>query len=254
VTGTGGRETTVDPRSRQSTPVAPRPNLTSYLAQQILALIQERGLAPGDRLPTAKTLAAQFNVATPTLREALRRLQATGVLDIRHGSGIYVRQDRERLMLANPGYGALEHHTVLQVLDARVLIEPPLAKMAATHATADHLAMIAEVVDQGEQLLGRDDERYFALNGRFHTAIARAAGNLVLAQIVESLIELYSTELHMIDPDRALEEVRARDHHDHADILAAIAEREPERALSAMRRHLDTARDRVGSRLSTVAE
>lgn len=228
-----------------------RPNLSAYLAQEILALIRQRDLSPGDRLPTAKALAAQFNVATPTLREALRRLQATGVIDIRHGSGIYVRQDRERLMLANPGYGALEHYTVLEILDARALIEPHLAERATSHAAADDITAIAQVVDDGEQLLGRNDDRYFEINGRFHTAIARAAGNLVLAQIVESLTELYSTELHVVDPDRALEEVRATDHRDHVDILAAIRDRDGERARRAMLRHLDTARARVGKRLTS---
>jgi GntR family transcriptional repressor for pyruvate dehydrogenase complex len=209
---------------------------------------------PGDRLPTAKALAAQFNVATPTLREALRRLQATGVIDIRHGSGIYVRQDRERLMLANPGYGALEDYTVLQVLDARAVIEPHLAALAAAHANSADLAAITQIVEEGAQRLSRDDERYFELNSRFHTAIGRASGNLVLAQIVESLAELYSTELHVIDPDRALEEVRTADHRDHFDILAAIRDRDGERAQVAMRRHLDDVRARLGRRLASEPE
>ena len=119
-----------------------RPNLSAYLAQQVLALIRDRNLGPGDRLPSAKALADQFQVATPTIREALRRLQATGVVDIRHGSGIYVRRERERLMLSNPGYGALEHHTVLQLLDARILIEPHLAELAALHGGDDYVIVI----------------------------------------------------------------------------------------------------------------
>src|SRR5215217_702752 len=92
------------PTSLNISSSATRPNLSVYLSQQILNLIRDRHLKPGDRLPSAKDLAAQFSVATPTMREALRRLQATGIVDIRHGSGIYVRRDRERMMLSNPGY------------------------------------------------------------------------------------------------------------------------------------------------------
>ena len=90
-----------------------KPNLSNYLAQQIQSLIRERDLKPGERPPSAKSLADQFNVATPTIREALRHLQATGMIDIRHGSGIYVRRQSDRLMLSNPGYGALETKTIL---------------------------------------------------------------------------------------------------------------------------------------------
>jgi GntR family transcriptional repressor for pyruvate dehydrogenase complex len=215
-----------------------------------MALIRERNLGPGDRLPTAKALADQFQVATPTIREALRRLQATGVVDIRHGSGIYVRRDRERLMLSNPGYGALEHHTVLQLLDARLLIEPHLAALAAERGSEGELDAIDRVVHQGEQLLARHADGYFRVNGIFHTAIARAAGNLVLAQIVESLIELYSSELHSVDPNRTLEEVRAGDHRHHVQIAAAIRQRDDATARRAMTEHLLFARGRVERRLA----
>jgi GntR family transcriptional repressor for pyruvate dehydrogenase complex len=213
-------------------------------------MIRDRNLAPGDRLPSAKALADQFSVATPTMREALRRLQATGVVDIKHGSGIYVRSDRERLMLSNPGYGMLEHHTVLQLLDARLLIEPHLAALAADLGSASDLDEIERVVHQGEQLLARDADGYFRVNSMFHSAIARASGNLVLAQIVESLIELYSSELHSVDPTRSLEEVRAGDHDHHVQIAAAIQRRDRGAARTAMERHLEYARSRVERRLA----
>lgn len=230
--------------------VGARPNLSVYLARQVLAMIRDRGLGPGDRLPSAKALADQFSVATPTMREALRRLQATGVVDIKHGSGIYVRSDHERLMLSNPGYGMLEHHTVLQLLDARLLIEPHLAALAATLGNTAHLDEIDRVLSEGEQLLAREAEAYFQVNKAFHCAIARASGNLVLAQIVESLIELYSSELHSVDPTRSLEDVRSGDHGHHVQIAAAIRQREIDGARRAMKGHLEYARSRVERRLA----
>jgi GntR family transcriptional repressor for pyruvate dehydrogenase complex len=227
----------------------PRPNLSSYLSEQILELIRDKNLRPGDRLPSAKALAQQFAVATPTMREALRRLQATGILDIRHGSGIYVRRDRERLMLSNPGYGVLETHTILQVLDARLLIEPHLAKLAADCATEVEIAQIAALLDGAEQTLERGDDSYLRANSLFHTAIARASGNLVLANVVESLIELYSAELHLVDPTRSLVEIRARDHNRHKLVFDAIRDRDAARAREAMTEHISAARSTVTPRL-----
>jgi GntR family transcriptional repressor for pyruvate dehydrogenase complex len=224
---------------------APRPNLSTYLAQQVLSLIRERNLQPGDRLPSAKALAEQFAVATPTMREALRRLQATGVIDIRHGSGIYVRRDQERLMLSNPGYGALETHTILQVLDARLLIEPHLAELAAQRAGEAEVAEIGRLLVRSEQSLARPDDGYLHANNAFHTAIARASGNLVLAHVVESLIELYSTELHLVDPLSALAEIRGRDHRNHTLIFEAIRDHDAARAREAMTHHLEVARGTV---------
>jgi DNA-binding GntR family transcriptional regulator len=77
------------------------------------------------------------------------------------------------------------------------------------------------------------------------TAIARASGNLVLAHVVESLIELYSTELHVVDPTSALAEIRGRDHRNHQLIVEAIRDRDGTRAREAMVRHIEAARGTV---------
>jgi len=213
----------------------------------VIELIRARGLGPGDRLPTARELADAFEVATPTMREALRRLQATGVIDIRHGSGIYVLRAEQRLMLANPGYGDLETHTILQILDARLLVEPHLAELAAGHIDQATLAAIEHVIQQADNEVRLRE--YMESNVRFHTLVARASGNLVLAQIIESLIELYSVELDQVDPNLQLVDGRAADNAVHQEIFAALATGSGTAAHDAMSRHLQTARLSVSSRL-----
>src|SRR6478672_11118434 len=98
--------------SGQAVMTRARPDLSRQLSEQILALVIESNLKPGDRLPTMKELAQTFSVATPTIRESLRRLQATGVIDIRHGSGIYLLRADQGVMIANPHYGELDAETV----------------------------------------------------------------------------------------------------------------------------------------------
>ncbi len=227
---------------------ANRPNLSNQLANGVIELIRERALMPGDRLPTARELAEIFEVATPTMREALRKLQATGVIDIRHGSGIYVLRAEQRLVVANPGYGDLETHTILQILDARLLVEPHLAELAARNIDADRLAAIARVVERAaEEIRLRD---YLESNVQFHTLVARASGNLVLAQIIESLIELYSVELDQVDPNLLLVDGRTQDNAVHREIYAALATGDGQAAYDAMSRHLQAAVEAVSIRLT----
>lgn len=229
-------------------PGANRPNLSNLLTTGVVDLIRQRGLEPGDRLPTARELAELFAVATPTMREALRKLQATGVIDIRHGSGIYVLRAEQRLVVANPSYGHLESHTIIQILDARVLVEPHLTELAAHNIEQPALELLRTLLKQAA-----DEVRlhgYMETNVQFHTIIARASGNLVLAQIIESLIELYSFELDLVDPNLALVDGRAADHAVHQEIYDALATRNAAAARAAMERHLQAAQHSVSERLT----
>jgi GntR family transcriptional repressor for pyruvate dehydrogenase complex len=231
-----------------STPA--RPNLSNYLSQQILSMIRDRQLKPGDRLPSARDLAAQFSVATPTIREALRRLQATGLIDIRHGSGIYVRREADRILLSNPSYGALEAQTILQVLDARLLIEPHLAELAAVNATEDEIAKLRTILEKEAVALEYPDDRYIQTNYELHVVIARASGNIVLMHVVQSLLEMHATELHVVDPNCTLAEIRARDHHFHQLVVSAIADHDESAARDAMTEHLAVARSTIEVRVA----
>src|SRR6476659_9514821 len=121
-------------------------SLSERLTKGILALIHDESLAPGDRLPSVKDLAERFAVATPTMREALRLLHMAGTIDIRHGSGVYVRQTGSRLMLNNPYAGSLSTETILNLLQARLLIEPPVAELAALNASCKHLDDLTELL------------------------------------------------------------------------------------------------------------
>lgn len=224
-----------------------RPDLSRQLSEQILALISSQALQPGDRLPTMKELAQTFGVATPTIRESLRRLQATGVVDIRHGSGIYLLRSDQGVMIANPHYGELDAETVINLLDARLVIEPRLAEMAAANATEDDILRLEQILDEAEQLLSGPDRELGPINMHFHTAIARASGNPVLAQVLESLVDLYTQEqLAILEIFNA----RIRDYRDHILIFGAIRDHEPDLAGRRMTRHLQTVRGVVEDRIN----
>src|SRR4051794_37542715 len=148
-----------------------------------MVLVNDQQLQPGDRLPSVKDLAERFQVATPTMREALRLLEMAGNLDIRHGSGIYLRRPETRVMVTNPYARSLDTHTILNLLQARLLIEPSVAELAATHASAKDLdGLDALLTDTAQYLSGQEsaDAVLGVANMRFHRGITDSAGNSIL--------------------------------------------------------------------------
>jgi GntR family transcriptional repressor for pyruvate dehydrogenase complex len=222
-----------------------RPSGSDMLTEQVLDLIERDGLRPGDRLPTVQALAGRFSVAAPTMREVLRRLQAVGVVEMRHGSGVYVRHAGRRVVLPNPYPGRLKIETILDLLDARLLIEPHLAGLAA-NADEAAIAELAKLIDDAGQLLeGREDARLSAVNLGFHRAVARCAGNSVLVQVIDTLLDLYGPEQMEI---LRLYADRVHDHSEHAAILEAIQAHDPALASERMQRHLEGVRTVIAAR------
>lgn len=232
--------------SPSSLPGRARPTVTDLITEEILDLITTEDLHPGDRLPTVQGLAGRLEVAAPTVRESLRRLQALGIVEIRHGAGVYVRRRERRVLLANPYQGRLEARTVLEVLDARLLIEPPLAGLAAARASEEVIAELARTLDRAREALSGPDEALHRLNMAFHRGVARAAGNTILSQTIDSILDLYAPEQLLI---LELFGDRQRDHEEHEAVLEALRGREPRRASEAMRLHLEEVRAVTAGRL-----
>jgi GntR family transcriptional repressor for pyruvate dehydrogenase complex len=229
------------------------PSLSRQLTKQVLALIQDEYLGPGDRLPSVRELSERFSVATPTMREALRLLQMAGNIDIRHGSGIYVRRLESRLMLTNPYAGSLSTATILNLLQARLLIEPPVAGLAAANASAKHLEDLSTLLAEAEDHLSGQDAADAILgvaNMRFHRAIADGAGNTILAEVVFTLTEVHIKEqMAVLD----LYNNRRRDHEQHKLILGALTRRDAAGAHQMMSDHLADVIGVIRSKLETAA-
>ncbi|MFI6485593.1 FadR/GntR family transcriptional regulator [Nonomuraea sp. NPDC050663] len=209
-----------------------RPTLSDALTERMLDLIRQGGHRPGDRLPSTRELSQRFAVTTPTLREALRRLEATGAIEMRHGSGIYVGAAIERVVLPNPNVRQIHGEQLLDLLDARILIEPPLAAKAALNKQGIELRPL---LDQAAQYLHGRDTELAEVNLDFHRSVARAAGNGVLAEVVDSLLTVHASEQREI---LRLFDDRRRDYEEHLAILEAIVAGDPQSAGELMKAHL----------------
>jgi GntR family transcriptional regulator, transcriptional repressor for pyruvate dehydrogenase complex len=236
----------VPPRTRPAARPRPRPSAADELTFELIDLLKEQALEPGDRLPSVTTLASRFAVTPPTIREALRRLQALGFLDFRHGSGVYLREPLERVIVSNPYSGQLERDVILDLIDARLLIEPHLACLAVGRGGAAAVAELERILDRADQALQGQDDLLSDLNLSFHRAIARLSGNSVLSQTMDSLLDLYAAEQLVI---LKVYDDRERDAREHRAVFEAIRDGRPDLAAERMRDHLTEVRAVVERRL-----
>ncbi|MBV9772468.1 MAG: FadR family transcriptional regulator [Gemmatimonadetes bacterium] len=217
-----------------------RQSLTDDLAQRIRQLIETSGYGAGDRLPTIAEMARRFGVGHPTLREALKKLETLGVLDIRHGSGVYVGKNHNTLLVSNPVFvGSVSRKLLVDLIEARIPIELKSVSLAAEHATGEHLGEMRSLLAHAEENL-EDDDVLSATNMAFHRQIALASGNTVLAQLLEVLSSLFQQEQRLI---LDIFGSRRKDHFEHVGILQALEDRDPALAVTRMRSHLEGVRE-----------
>jgi GntR family transcriptional repressor for pyruvate dehydrogenase complex len=213
-----------------------RHSLLDELATSLLALIADRKLSAGDQLESVRSLAERFKVAVPTIREALRRLEATGAVELRHGSGVYVGPHIGRLVLANPLAPTPSADRLVELLQARALIEPPVAALAAKARTDAALERMNSDLAAAEELIASGDQTRLAeVNMDFHRALAQASGNATLAEVVESVTVVNvreQLEILRIHGDRQT------DLDEHRAILDAVRAADAELAERLTREHL----------------
>ncbi len=210
------------------------------IADQIRALIESGEVARGARLPAERDLAKQLRVSRPSLREALIALEIEGLLDVKVGSGIYVRPPQPR---ADPAALA-DASGPFEVMHARWLIEGECAALAAKHATVEQVRAIRDAHARMAEAT-RSNPNPLEFDRDFHVRLAEASGNSALVLLVQTLWDqrvgpLYrALEKKIEHPAMAAETLR-----EHQAIVAAISRRAPAAARAAARRHMDMTKKR----------
>jgi GntR family transcriptional repressor for pyruvate dehydrogenase complex len=212
-------------------------NLPDRLARQIRGTIQSGNYRRGDRLPPIVEMAKRFEVGQPSIREALKKLETMGVVQIRHGAGVFVTRSEEVLVLASPDYaGTVTKTLLLDLIRARIPIESQSVADAVRNATSEQLAELRRILAEAGQHLG-DDEVLNSVNMEFHGKIAQASGNSVTAQLLNVLHELFTDEQRLI---LDIFGSRQADHQGHLEILDAIERQDEALAVERMRAHLES--------------
>lgn len=223
---------------------APRGRVSDLIAARITKDITDGALVPGEKLPAERELAQRFKTSRLSVREAYRSLEELGLITIKRGAGggafiaQFDHQPVARSLALMLRLGRTSHH---ELTEARALLEPPIARLAARRASADDIARLEELVRQQEAALkSREGPRRLALE--FHRLVARCARNLPLQIVMDSLADLtvgaiqnlyLSTDVH-----RHVVQF-------HRKIVKAIRQHDEEAAYELMRRHVVEVQQRM---------
>lgn len=223
--------------------------LYRQVAKRIEELIAKERIAPGNRLPSEKDMAALLGVSRPTVREAMVAMEIAGLIEVRTGSGIYVRQRKAvEWTPIDSGPGPFE------LLSARMLIEGEIAASVAPLVTERDLREIRGTIVEMEEALSREEDGR-PLDRAFHKRIAAVTGNSVLTSLVETMWSNMFTPMFIrLSKQTGLGHRHQMALADHKMILAALSTRDAVGARATMRLHLLHVREVLAHGLEDEAE
>lgn len=216
--------------------VSRRPHGRLYLAvvEQLEQAIQSGVHPVGGRLPSERELAERLGVSRPVVREAIIVLESRGLVQTRHGSGVFVQTDTPSAAAATVDSDS----GPFEVIEARRLLEGEIAALAAELVTERQIAEMQRLIDRIADMRLDNATREKA-DRAFHIALARVTGNDVLVGIVEKLWDMrYQSALCEYFFRRAREIGIEPPVDEHQTVLEAVKARDAEAARSAMREHL----------------
>ena len=212
-----------------------RSTLSQQVLEQIVQLLMNGQLNPGDKLPAEMTLMEQFDVSRPVLREALSSLETLEIITRRPRGGTFVN-DRVgsnpfKVMLA------LSINNVPAIIEARMTLELGLVTMAAEKISDTQLEKIKETIDWIRE---NPNSEYGRIDKEFHRLIAQSANNPVVEGMIDSLLIAHEKTDSLItyrEPGITVEH--------HVAIYEALKKRDPYESFQQMYKHLSYVRKKI---------
>jgi GntR family transcriptional repressor for pyruvate dehydrogenase complex len=220
--------------------------ISAEIVDQIKRAIREEQLSPGDRLPPERSLAEQFGASRVTVRDALRILEASGLIEIRVGArgGAFVTAPASEIVgegLAN--MIMLASLSAEEVTEARFMLELGMMPMVVERATEEDIAALEEICDRADEKL-RNKTYGVELSAEFHTRLAGCTHNSAIEMIVNSFHG--PLLMSLLRAKAVAPEMGGRGTEEHRELVEAIRERDPKRAHRIMSQHLARTAERLG--------
>jgi DNA-binding FadR family transcriptional regulator len=213
--------------------------LSDLAAEQIMRLIRSGQLTPGSRLPAERELAQQLGVSRTALREALRILEATRVLEASVGRGRFVTANAGRKSSALPGWQELQREEVAELNHVLQLVEPAGILEVPVHLVPEVVADARAICARAQEAIGAADvDAAAALDVEFHLSLCRRTPNRLLRDLLAKLIQSMADSAHAVygNPVAAQHSL-----DQHLKIVDALEAGSRERASSLLRDHAATA-------------
>lgn len=217
----------------------------SRTIEQIKRKIEQDGMRAGDKLPTLNQLAIDFGVSRTVIREAVISLSSDGVLESRHGVGVFIRSKAEDTPAASLTDAVLAplsglKASFMDLLELRMAFEVHAAGLAASRRSWAQESMIWDAANQLEAAIG-NEEALDECDAAFHRAIAEATNNSAFVEffnVVSARITPRPAFTKASDPSLVTPDYLKQTVHEHREICEAITAGDAERAQAAMRSHL----------------
>lgn len=219
--------------------------VSQVIVDQIRMLIHQGKLKPGDRLPSERELCSRFGVSRVTVREALRVLEAGGLVDIRvgaHGGAFVTTPTNARLGEGLADLLRLSPLTASEVTEARMVFELGIVPMVVARATEQDITALREICERQKAAL-KDDTYSVSLSAEFHTRVAACTHNAAIEMLVESF---HGPMLMSLKEAKTRAPLMGRKGAaEHAKFVDAVADGDVDAATAIMREHLQRTADRV---------
>ncbi len=211
---------------------------SSSALEQLRQLIAQHEQQPERALPTERELAERVGVGRREIRRALDVLEEEGRIWRKQGKGTFVGPAApvQPLML----HALPQQSNLLEVMEARLQLEPGLAQLAALRASKEQIALMQRLLERMQGISAAEDgDQHELWDSAFHRAIAEAAGNRLMLGLFDAVdaVRRDPAWQHLRDEARTPARLNAYDHH-HLRLVQHIAQRQPEQAAAAMREHL----------------
>lgn len=228
-----------------------RVTLGEQVAAQLSDQISQGKWRAGEKLPSESELCAAMNIGRSTLREALKSLAFVGMVQMRPGEGTYVVEETRLLVERILARGLLKTDKELKdVGEARLILEAETAALAAERATPEDLEKLDSLLNDMKHAINGSGGSYADLDVEFHLTIAKCSENQVLHEL---LMPIRGVLEEWIAKSQELPGLRQNAQRQHAKILAAVRQGDPEKARRAMRTHLQTC-EKVFTLLGKITE
>lgn len=213
-----------------------RESIKDLALAQLRRYIQSGAVKPGERLPAERALAERLGVGRSSVREALKVLEAIGLIESRIGEGTFLVEQSGATIGRTIGLSlATWGGAIVEIIGARKMIEIEAVRAAAEHATAEDISDLQRSIERMEA--SHDDfPMYLAADMQFHRLIGRATHNAIVEHITDTLISMLEEAMREGHTDQL--PMFAEGSATHREVFTALARRDGAAAADAMRRHL----------------
>ncbi len=215
-----------------------RETLPEQVARHLLRYITEEKLQPGDLLPSVASLASEFGVSRPVIREALKSIAALGVIEIVKGKGALGKKlDGDLLQIFFQRTMQTDPGSLVALMQVRMPLEMQGAALASLHRTEEDVRQMEELVCELRENIHRPD-RYITLDTAFHESISRASQNPILYALISAIRNAVKESMAALRAKREAYGRLGEEQKSHEAILEAIKSGNPDTARRAMDAHL----------------